>query len=105
MSNTVYLIPSVNETLQSLDLTDDQFQTLDAAMKSLSGEVALESRIVFADDTPSGGLRELDRNGWRIFFRYDPQQNAVMVADIRTKANVTKPKFTTAEQPELASIK
>jgi mRNA-degrading endonuclease RelE of RelBE toxin-antitoxin system len=85
MTNQIYLTPSVNETLQSLELSEKQLQDLDTAINSLGESIPQESRIVFADGTPSGGLWELDRNGWRIVFRYDSQQNAVMVADIRAK--------------------
>jgi mRNA-degrading endonuclease RelE of RelBE toxin-antitoxin system len=89
MSNKVYLIPSVNETLQSLDIDDQQLQDLRTTIDSLEQSVPQDSRIVFADNTPSGGLRELDRNGWRIVFRYDPRQNVVILADIRAKSYAT----------------
>jgi len=86
MTNQIYLTPGANETLQSLELiSDQQLEGLRTAIDSLGQSIPRESRIVFADDTPSGGLRELDRSGWRILFRYDPKQNAVMVADIRAK--------------------
>jgi mRNA-degrading endonuclease RelE of RelBE toxin-antitoxin system len=84
MTNQIYLTPGANETLQSLELiSDQQLEGLRTAIDSLGQSIPQESRIVYADSTPSGGLRELERNGWRIFFRYDPEQNAVMVADIR----------------------
>jgi hypothetical protein len=92
MSNKVYLTPSANETLHSLDLTADQVQSLDAAMTALGEGSLLGSRIVLADGTAGGGLRELSRNGLRIFFRYDPPNGNIMIADIRpdTYAAVSK---------------
>jgi len=85
MTNKVYLTPSLNEALPSLDLSAEQVKNLDAAISSLGESEALESRIVLADGTPGGGLRELDRNGFRIFFRLDPKNGTVIVADIRSK--------------------
>jgi mRNA-degrading endonuclease RelE of RelBE toxin-antitoxin system len=92
MTNQIYLTPSANETLQSLNLSEEQATDLDIAINTLAQSIPQESRIVFADSTPSGGLRELQRKGWRIFFRYDPQQNAVMVADIRARTNASDTK-------------
>jgi mRNA-degrading endonuclease RelE of RelBE toxin-antitoxin system len=97
MTNKIYVTPSVNETLQSLDVSDKELQDLRTVIDSLGQSIPQESRVVFADDTPSGGLRELDRNGWRIVFRYDPQQRAVMVADIRARNYPTTTKSRTEE--------
>jgi len=86
MSDKVYVTQGVNESLPFLGLSTDQVQDLDAAFASLSQGDILDSRIVLADDTPAGGLRELDRKDLRIFFRLDPQNGNVMVVDIRPKS-------------------
>jgi mRNA-degrading endonuclease RelE of RelBE toxin-antitoxin system len=83
MSNKVYLTPSANETLHSLDLSAEQVRNLDAAMTALGEGSLFGSRIVLPDATPGGGLRELNRGGLRVFFRHDPTTGNVMIADIR----------------------
>jgi mRNA-degrading endonuclease RelE of RelBE toxin-antitoxin system len=85
-TNTIYVTPMVSAVLQSLNLSDDQMRELDAAVESLAQPTLPENRIVFADDSESGGLRQLDRNGFRILFRIDPQSSNVVVADIRPQA-------------------
>jgi mRNA-degrading endonuclease RelE of RelBE toxin-antitoxin system len=86
-ANRIYVRPDIGATLKSLDLSDDQMQELDAAAESLAQPATIpDSRIVFADDSESGGLRELDRNGFRILFRIDPKSSTVVVAGIRPKA-------------------
>jgi len=103
MINKVYLTPSVNETLHSLDLSADQLQGLDKVMTALAEGSLLDSRIVLPDATPSGGLRELNRGGLRILFRHDPQSKIVMIADIRPKvssiASKTQPEDVFAAAP------
>jgi mRNA-degrading endonuclease RelE of RelBE toxin-antitoxin system len=103
MINKVYLTPSVNEALHSLDLTADQLQSLDKVMNALAQGSLLESRIVLTDDTSSGGLRELNQGGLRILFRHDPQSNIVVIADIRPKFLAMVPKNQTEDQLAAAS--
>jgi len=91
MKGEVYLTQGVNESLPFLHLTPDQIEDLDAAFASLSQGDTLQSRIVLADDTPAGGLRELDRKDLRILFRLDPENGNVMVADIRPKSYTPTP--------------
>lgn len=82
-ANRIYVTPDISATLKSLDLTDDQMQQLDDAVESLAQPTLPDNRIVFADGSESGGLREFDRNGFRIQFRVDPKSSTVVVADIR----------------------
>jgi len=83
MKGEVYMIQAVKEALPFLRLTPDQIEDLDTAFTALSQGDTLQSRIVLPDGTPAGGLRELDRKDLRIFFRMDPENGNVMVADIR----------------------
>ena len=82
MTSKVYLSPHVSEFLNRLDFSNDQVDNLVNAIDSLGQEDPRNSPVVFADDTPGGGLRELDRNNLRILFRYDPQQQSIMVAEV-----------------------
>jgi hypothetical protein len=102
MTAKVYLTQAVNESLPSIGLSEDQLDDLNGAFAALSQGDTLDSRIIFADDTPGGGLRELDRKNLRIFFRLDPQNGTVMIADIRPKSDLT-PATTPHAEKELAA--
>lgn len=100
-ANRIYVTPDIGATLKSLDLSDDRMQELDAAVESLAQPATIpESRIVFADNTESGGLRELDRNGFRILFRIDPETGNVVVAGIRPAAHT----LSTASAQDAAAV-
>ena len=91
MKGEVYLTQGVNEALPFLRLTPDQIEDLDTAFTALSQGDTLESRIVLSDGTPAGGLRELDRKDLRIFFRMDPENGNVMIAEIRPTSYIRSP--------------
>jgi hypothetical protein len=91
MKGEVYMIQAVKEALPFLRLTPDQIEDLDNAFTALSEGDTLDSRIVFPDGTPAGGLRELDRKDLRIFFRLDPENGNVMIADIRPTSYIPAP--------------
>ncbi len=83
MSNRVYISEHVNDSLLSPGLSEDQTQKAVHLIDSLrEGNVDEKSRIVFADDSPAGGLRVINADDVRVLFRYDPQQQTVMVADV-----------------------
>jgi mRNA-degrading endonuclease RelE of RelBE toxin-antitoxin system len=83
MSNRVFISEHVNDSLLSRGLSENQTQKAVHLIDSLrEGNLDEKSRIVFPDDSPAGGLRAINADDVRVLFRYDPQQQTVMVADV-----------------------
>jgi len=82
MTNKVYLSTYANQSLLSLKASEAQVQGVLKTIDSLEEGEAAGSRILYADDSPGGGLRAVNAGDFRILYRYDPESHTVIVADV-----------------------
>jgi mRNA-degrading endonuclease RelE of RelBE toxin-antitoxin system len=81
MENEIYIASQVADKLKTLspNSRDKAFELID----SLSGNGWQNSQIIVPDaDAPGGGLRAKISDNIRLFFRYAPEQHAIIVADV-----------------------
>jgi mRNA-degrading endonuclease RelE of RelBE toxin-antitoxin system len=79
--NEIYIASQVADKLKSL--SPSSRDTATALISSLSGSGWQNSQIIVPDaDSPGGGLRSVISGNIRLFFRYAPEQHAIIVADV-----------------------
>jgi mRNA-degrading endonuclease RelE of RelBE toxin-antitoxin system len=81
MENEIYIASQVANKLKALPPTDRDRAT--KLISSLDGNGWKNSQIIVPDaDSSGGGLRAVISGNIRLFFRYAPEQHAIVVADV-----------------------
>jgi mRNA-degrading endonuclease RelE of RelBE toxin-antitoxin system len=81
MENEIYIASQVADKLKALSTPNRDRAT--RLISSLSGSGWKNSQIIVPDaDSPGGGLRAVISGNIRLFFRYSPEQHAIVVADV-----------------------
>jgi mRNA-degrading endonuclease RelE of RelBE toxin-antitoxin system len=82
MSNAIYVSEHVKDSILGPGFSEDQRQKAVQLIDSLRDGDLEKSRIVFPDKSRAGGLRAINADDVRVLFRYDPEQQTVIVADV-----------------------
>jgi len=80
MTNEIYIPNELSETLKGL--SKDQKREVVQTIDRLGEDVLDNSYIVPASGPSQGDLREARAGGLRVLFRYLPESNSVIIAEV-----------------------
>lgn len=85
MENTIYIANKFADSLKHRP--NDERQQIEDMIDSLAGDGWKDSEIASADGSLGGGLRARRSGNLSLLFRYAPEQNAIIVANVMPAAD------------------
>ena len=80
MKNEIYIASRLAQTLASL--SKEQQDRVAALIDSLDGDGLKNSEVLSPDKSQGGGIRAAFLGGLVLFFRYVPEEHAIIVTDV-----------------------